>query len=967
MIANFLKIAGVDTEEEFYKKYPTEEAFMAKYGKIVKAQMGHTAQVNSTQTPQTQPFDFMGATNIASSVFDGIRAIGAEKEKLKEAKQTRMVTDAALRAQRSDNSARELAEMRESTYVRPEDNIVTGEELFPIYGTGTNVLAKKGLMMSNPGKGKKKSSADAQAQRMKDNVENAMNNIQGDRTLVYGNYDPKYFTVKDQGINYVISPSASNPQNPQGFKSQMRELAKLNPNARFDPQYLDFASRKNGGMMKYQQGGFMNFMDAGGSNILQGVTNSITDNSGGAQIGRAAGDAVKMIPGVGPVAGAIAGPALEMLGHAAFSWKNQNRISKEQEKTDRNIDTMTGINFGKQIQKNFNGFLKDGGMLQSDLKPLWGGDVETMSYNPFAPGDGTSGMITGKSHAKGGVGLQYGNNPKNVVEAEGQEPVIQIPDKMENGGNVDSVAIMGNLPIPKSFTNAVESTTGEKIKGGKFKTFIKNVGEMENKQNKAIKRNVDNSEKYSPLNSLDRISLNTIKLNIDKVHTPKLEALQDAKEGAALLQESINATAAERGLDATALAKGEVKKAKYGKKMKAQDGTSMGSAKAFKNVSRDASGLFGGVDADAVAETQASNLWYDFSDFDPTNSADVLDFQKAYNARTTGRKVKEDGKFGPQTQSLFLAPVQSQGVISPDPLEIEAEGISPLPQYTPVDTPEKKGGGFPWLDIANMAMPLLRNTDAEPFNNRQLYPELWALSNNALEPVEAQKFTPNLRSPYRISRQADRNNIVSGTRRAERMAQFANNPGALAALKAEEYNALQNVNQNEFIANQQFADQIYRENMAKLDDAELKNLAILDTQYERQAQARANTKATNFEAIKSISDKIAKHSLENKTLRVWENMYDYRYDSQGRAWYQGPLADFNDWEPISATDATTDTKEWDYVYDKDGKPIMKRQKQQGVPTKRTIWDRRGSGAPGLATPPFISEKGSIVKKYKKFK
>ena len=41
-----LKIAKVKSEKEFYKKYPTEEAFMAKHGKTLqKAAMGK-AMVN---------------------------------------------------------------------------------------------------------------------------------------------------------------------------------------------------------------------------------------------------------------------------------------------------------------------------------------------------------------------------------------------------------------------------------------------------------------------------------------------------------------------------------------------------------------------------------------------------------------------------------------------------------------------------------------------------------------------------------------------------------------------------------------------------------------------------------------------------------------------------------------------------------------------------------------------------------
>jgi len=41
MKAQILKIAGVKSEKEFYKKYPSEEAFMKAHGKAFKkAQMG---------------------------------------------------------------------------------------------------------------------------------------------------------------------------------------------------------------------------------------------------------------------------------------------------------------------------------------------------------------------------------------------------------------------------------------------------------------------------------------------------------------------------------------------------------------------------------------------------------------------------------------------------------------------------------------------------------------------------------------------------------------------------------------------------------------------------------------------------------------------------------------------------------------------------------------------------------------
>ena len=47
MRADFLKIAGVKSEAEFYKKFPSEEAFMKKHGKAIKKLMSKKAQVGT--------------------------------------------------------------------------------------------------------------------------------------------------------------------------------------------------------------------------------------------------------------------------------------------------------------------------------------------------------------------------------------------------------------------------------------------------------------------------------------------------------------------------------------------------------------------------------------------------------------------------------------------------------------------------------------------------------------------------------------------------------------------------------------------------------------------------------------------------------------------------------------------------------------------------------------------------------
>ena len=74
MKAEFLKIAGVKSEAEFYKKFPSEEAFMKKHGKAIKKLMAKKAKVGdiipNIQTPKANRlpirFDSKVLTNLAN-------------------------------------------------------------------------------------------------------------------------------------------------------------------------------------------------------------------------------------------------------------------------------------------------------------------------------------------------------------------------------------------------------------------------------------------------------------------------------------------------------------------------------------------------------------------------------------------------------------------------------------------------------------------------------------------------------------------------------------------------------------------------------------------------------------------------------------------------------------------------------------------------------------------------------------
>ena len=74
-----LKIAKVKSEKEFYKKFPTEEAFMAKHGKqLKKAAMG--TQMVQTQLKQLTDFGNppIAQNGIGIIPFESVTRRGAE-------------------------------------------------------------------------------------------------------------------------------------------------------------------------------------------------------------------------------------------------------------------------------------------------------------------------------------------------------------------------------------------------------------------------------------------------------------------------------------------------------------------------------------------------------------------------------------------------------------------------------------------------------------------------------------------------------------------------------------------------------------------------------------------------------------------------------------------------------------------------------------------------------------------------
>jgi hypothetical protein len=193
---------------------------------------------------------------------------------------------------------------------------------------------------------------------------------------------------------------------------------------------------------------------------------------------------------------------------------------------------------------------------------------------------------------------------------------------------------------------------------------------------------------------------------------------------------------------------------------------------------------------------------------------------------------------------------------------------------------------------------------------------------------------------------------------AQRMMGY--NPAAQANLNAQKYMANQKVLAEQFRANQAMRDKVYGDNRNILNQAKLTNLGILDKQYERQSQAMSNTKATAQAALNSISDKYAKNRLENRTLGVYENLYNYRYNDRGRAVNMNEMAQWD----MGVAGAKNNTQQKVPVYGPDGN-IEHFQYIEMTPEEKA----KSNKIPPMSTGTFSGQKpnsrnGSIVKAIK---
>jgi hypothetical protein len=889
-----------------------------------------------------------------------------------------------LQNEKRDTTVSNIARMASATreeeskrrYVRPEDIQNTGEEFFPIYGVGTNVLSRNGGQFYRAQNGSM---------------------IGGNPTEIQNTYSNGYDIYTDGGYEPLQDPD----------------------------QVKDF--RHGGYLHRAATGGFW----SGGANpnlygqlggIGAGIGQAATGgkNPGGkigGTIGQVAGTAIG-----GPIGGMIGEAVLGTLGNLADTTGRD--IKKEKDKQKANTQAMA-LNSGFQgLQETHNRYVRNGGDIPSyedggymnpeynpqviamfgdhtsedfadyahkyragghlksytppnerametyamggQLETHWGGGAETMSYNPYSAGSGEMVKFNGQSHTESdrkgntGIGITYGENP---VEVERGEPMFE----MEAGGEINpetgkpetTGVVFGNMPIDKKIAAQLNDPELMKVVDiydkVKFKNAGLNLGKQEAKQNKIIDKNIKIINSFKVEDSLDKAKLAGLQAMLEGADT-KLRDIANTKIILANFQNSINEAKDElsdvigQNLSAEDLAKGYVKldkdpvtmNAKWGGNIvkKAQDGVTTSKTKSFKtdreanlagykwtgkylsdgktkeytrtikkySTKTDSSkaatamdnipvqkldkntGFAGGVTKEKFEEFKKRFPDYPGIDkLDPKDPKSLSDFKAWANAKAkemgSTASIMDDPKtksnpqglpiFGDQFVSFNLdeskkaTPAETEEVLT---ATVEEPGETPTPEEKPK---------YPWIPLINQGLRYFTPTDQQELDAVQLYPEWNAMASNQLEPVPAQSYQPELIVPYDISLQAQRNSVMSAVRNRDK--QLGYNPAAQANMAPAEYNAINEINEKEFMANQGLKNQVYTGNVNTMNEAKKINLGIFADQWAKQSQARSNTKATTQAALNSIADKYAKNKLENRKLSIYENMYNYRFGKSGRA------------------------------------------------------------------------------------
>ena len=904
-----LKIAKVKSEEEFYKKFPTEEAFLAKHGKqLQKAAMGKAmvnkqlhqltewegvpiAEDGTMTTPKfefTKPESFgagaatAGLAGLQSigQIIGGIQAIGEQKKAQQKQEQATQLSGLALQANQTMQPSKRK-------YVRPEDALVQPGQLGNPYGSGTNYLGRNGTMIGgnpteiqniyNPGDMYTDLGFEPMGETLKQYKHGGglphaefgdyfQNSGQAQIGSAVGSAIGSAFGPAGAAVGKLLGTLGGNLL---GGAKQAQELREEKKKSELNAQQAAFSS--------VMQNQFGSFLEDGGKvgNEYKWVSHTwqpqVIAKFGEYNVK----DLLKpphdadMLRSGGHLKEDYVQPSAAALftGRPPMPYEMDNGGRMKSTNMMFDTDRYPRAEFGKSSDMN------------GDLEVIEGGRAETISYNPFLPEGGETVMFKGRSHDNGGIPINFG---ENGVEVEGGEPAV----KLQDGGNENNMVVFGNMKINKRTAKLMGDPKAE---GKKFKHYVADIAKNDKKQLGRVNKALDIIENADENSAYDHLSLNTGNVMLEGAKAWQKINANKIKE-AGIVQNSILDTASQLGVKSDKLAEGKIEKETDPRMM----------AKFGKYISKAQRGRFIPSDYDITEQFNAEN---------PKTLQEVS---------ITAPKKKSSLSFDtPGRKNVF---------------DINIPDFQEAPSYEDVITnlPKDEKGKINWMGIGQTVLsniePFLRPSDAnEGLPPDQLYPEYFALATNQLQPVQAQFLQPMLDTPYDISLNDQLTAIDAQSRAAIRAA--GPDAGSQAVIMAQTLDAKNKVLGEQTRINQANKMETYARNRALINAVNEKNLQIADNQYVRQAQAASNTKEQALAALSSIAAKTAQQRATNRKLAVLENMYGFRFSPSGRAINYNLPAQFNlSGDPFARSSSQRGLAPgYGYTYDEQGQIIGTRR------------------------------------------
>lgn len=925
MKAQILKIAGVKTEAEFYKKFPSEEAFMKKHGKelqkaalglnmksapvnvksttgtmnqsIAKEQLTKEQQLAAAQAAknkQMNSFLKQGLTALPG-IVGGFQTLSEEQDQLKKYNALAKIAELTGKIKPVQQYAQKI--------VRPEDSRTdVGEMYNPLGDPNFSYLSRNGSEiggnpteiqnMYNPGD----IYDDLGFEPLADS--NIKRFVDGG-TIDYAKFAPSFGAIGGAaGSAFSGGKFQSNTAADTG--AAIGGVA----GSFFGPVGTAVGSLAGGAiggwigqdaqeeMIAKQNKGMGLVGTAGVQNMLQGQYSAVARNGADLQ------EAGYMNPNYNPQVIAKFGDydvdQLFAPPHDADMLRAGGHLK---EYTPPSAAAMyTGRDLPYQMANGG----QMGNTSDGELHALWGGGFKSLSYNPVT-GTQTD-LAVGNSHdmrdprtGETGIGVAYEQNGEPVAEIETNEPVVS----MKNGGDTGTKLIGGALVNP--------------LTGRQFKKDIKDNAMKEQKQNKILEKSAAMANKTKTYTTIDKIKLNTAEA-MQIGATMKLGQIGAETQDFAILQNAIKDTAQEFGYKAADLAKGKITPLQesdiYGR-----DGLTL--AKGGANM-RSLSNL------DTLYKIAAKTK----------NAMDIGKFQKAALTTLGKDEVKKitgsknfnnfvDGKFGPLTSALGKAVTQKiRQTVTPttevDPNapiqyapEVQKEYAPNVPEWMPADTknfisgmsdaemdafrnrnnktaPQENASLYDTAAATvNSLIPLVKGNKDYNLDSNQLLGERYALLNNQQKPVFAQSYTPELISPYSIGADDQINQVTSEANAAYRLMQ--NNPELAGNAAAQAYNAKNQIRSKVMQMNQEQRANTVKSNTDALNQAKIANIQLFDQQAGKMDAAEQNTIKQATAAYQSIGAKIAQAKNEQMQFNVARSTFPaYNYTPSGQL-YKDPL------------------------------------------------------------------------------